>query len=113
MQTSTVSASRRPVLRLFLIAVLLAVVVIQVIVMVGLMQTQVRSAEERAALDTSSRARVALCFETSTSRAMETCVLDGTPRKVTEIIDNRPASPTIAKGAEPSSVVPVGFAAAR
>ena len=113
MQASTVSASRRPVLRLFFIAVLLAVVVIQVIVMVGPMQTQVRSAEERAALDMSSRAMVARCFESSTTRAMETCVLDGTPRKVTEIIDNQPASPTIAKGAEPSSVVPVGFAAAR
>lgn len=113
MQASIVRASRRPVLRLFFIAVLLAVVVIQVIVMVGLMQTQVRSAEERAALDTSSRATVARCFETSNSRAMETCVFVGTPRKVTEIIDNQPTGPSIAKSAQPPSVTPVGVVAAR
>jgi len=113
MQASTVNASRRPVLRLFFIVGLLVVVVIQVIVMVGLVQTQVRSAEERAVFDTSSRIMVTRCFETSTSLAMETCVSDGTPRKVTEIIDNQPASSFVAKAAKPSGVVPVGVVAAR
>ena len=112
MQASTVNAPRRSVPSLFFIAVLLAVVVVQVIVMVGLLQTQVRSAEERAALNTHSRATVARCFETLTSRAMETCLLDAIPRKVTEIIDNQLVSPIIAKGAEPSSVVPIGVVAA-
>lgn len=113
MQTSTVSASRRPVLRLFFVAVLLVVVVVQLIAMFRLMETQVRSAEERAAFNTSSRATVARCFETSTSRAMDTCILDSSPRQVTEVIDNGPPVTSVAKGAATANVESVGFAAAR
>lgn len=112
MQTSSVDVPRRSELRLYFIGALIVIVIAQVIAMIMLMQSQVRTAEERMALDASSRLAAARCFESSTHRNTDDlCRASDSPHKVTEVIEN--VLPVASNDKEPAGVVPVGFAATR
>lgn len=113
MQTSPDSAPRKSPRRQFFIGLLIAVVVVQLISMVVLMQSQVSAAEERNATDTSARVAAARCFETSVHRGKDLCAAGNSPRKVTEVIDNAPPVATAASDSKSAGVVPVNFPTAR
>jgi len=113
MQTSSVDVPRKSKLRRYFIGSLIAVVVAQVIAMIMVMQSQVRTAEERMALDASSRLAAARCFESSTHRKTDLCRASESPRRVTEVVENVLPVATASNDKDPSGVVPVGFAAAR
>jgi hypothetical protein len=113
MQTPSVDVPRKSKLRLYFIGSLIVVIVAQVIAMIILMQSQVRTAEERSALDASSRLTAARCFETTTHRKTDSCRASESPRKVTEVVENVLPAATVSNDKEPAGVVPVGFAAAR
>lgn len=113
MPESSVDVPRKPRWRSPLIALLIGVVMVQLIAMVLLMQSQVRSAEQRAALDTSSRVMAAQCFESATRRPLDACNTSGAPRIVTEVVDNAQPPKTAADDKNQAGVVPVGFSTPR
>lgn len=113
MQTPSVNVPRRAPLRQFFIGLLIAVVVAQLIAMVLLVQSQVRTAEERNASDASARVAAANCFESSVHRGKDLCAAGGAPRKVAEVIDNALPVATAANDKESAGVLPVNFPAVR
>jgi len=113
MQTSPVSVPRKSTRRLFFIGVLLAIVVVQVIAMAELMQSQVRSAEERNALEASSRLVITRCLDSSAQRRAQACPSGNAPHEVTEVIDNTRSVATSAYHKERAGVVRTDFTTQR
>lgn len=113
MQFSAVGVPRRARFRPILIGFLSAVAVAQVIAMTLLMQSQVRSAQARVALDTSTRLAAARCHEFPIHRGVNVCGLAAASRQVTEVIENSFPLATAANDSGQNSVLPVGYSAGR
>ncbi|MDB5730247.1 MAG: hypothetical protein JWQ03_142 [Variovorax sp.] len=100
--------------RALLIATLTVIAIAQVIAMAMVTSSQVKAARQRESLQATSRAVAARCFESTSTRAMDMCVASGTPRQVTEVVDNSDTYAAHGQGQRAASgLMPVGFASIR